>query len=113
MGSDDWLRNVYPSNLYLSAFLKKRLHTSRLMVRTVAVITSMAAKISIVDRGSDRFWACRRNDPSPGTLAFGPRYSDTISAFHPPPQACMLPMRIAGKEAGTSISLTNRLPRTL
>src|SRR2546425_11905184 len=38
-------------------------------------------------------------------------YSETIRAFQPPPQACMLPMRIAGKDAGIRIPLMKRRPR--
>src|SRR6266571_5148636 len=37
-------------------------------------------------------------------------YSETIVAFQPPPHDWILPMRIAGKDAGRRISLTNRLP---
>src|SRR2546427_8440501 len=84
------------------------------MARTVAVMASRAAKISTEERRTfDRFEASTRKEPSPGTFAFGSMYSETMSAFHPPPHACMLPMRIAGKAAGIRICFTYRPPLTL
>src|SRR5436309_11053526 len=105
--SEDWVKDCYASNLYRSAFLSNRLQTSLLMVRTVAVMASRAANISTEERRTfDRFDASTRKEPSPGTFAFGSMYSETMSAFHPPPHACMLPMRIAGKAAGIRICFT-------
>src|SRR5438093_7767467 len=112
--SGDWVKDRYASNLYRSAFLSNRLQTSLLMARTVAVMASRAAKISTEERRKFfRFDASTRNEPSPGTFALGSMYSETINAFQPPPQACMLPMSIAGKAAGIRICFTYRPPLTL
>src|SRR5438270_12541231 len=109
--SGDWVKDRYASNLYRSAFLSNRLQTSLLMARTVAVMASRAANISTEERRTfDRFEAPTRKEPSPGTFAFGSIYSETMRAFHPPPQACMLPMSMAGKAAGIRICFTLRPP---
>src|SRR5256886_9483087 len=87
-GSAGWVKECYASNLYRSAFLSIRLQTSLLMARTVAVMARRAAKISTEDsRTFGRFDACTRNEPSPGTFAFGSIYSETTSGFQYPPDA--------------------------
>src|SRR5256885_17127308 len=97
-GSAGWVKECYASNLYRSAFLSIRLQTSLLMARTVAVMARRAAKIFTEDsRTFGRFDACTRNEPGPGTFAFGSIYSDNMRAFQLLPHALMLPIRIAGK----------------
>src|SRR5437016_14202285 len=96
-GSAGWVKECYASNLYRSAFLSIRLQTSLLMARTVAVMARRAAKISTEDcRTLGRFDACTRNEPSPGTFAFGSTYSESMNDILTPTLDLVLSKIIAG-----------------
>src|SRR5437016_13553623 len=108
--SGDWVKDRYASNLYRSAFLSNRLQTSLLMARTVAVMASRAANISTEERRTfDRVEAPTRKEQSPGTFAFESIYSKTKRPFHPPTQACTVPMNMAARGSEEELSSRQRI----
>src|SRR2546426_12026990 len=67
IGSDAWTANAQASNLYLSAFLRSRRQTTRLIMTIVAVIVRIVAAIITVPIVGSKLSALLRRLPSPGT----------------------------------------------
>src|SRR5207244_12340023 len=87
-------------------------HRSLFIARTTTIIVRIVRRSISLSGDVNTAWF--RSEPSPGTTksCFAYRmYSDTINAFHPAPQAVMLPVKRDGVLAGNRRRLQYVRPR--